>query len=276
MKKIILRYTLLAAFLCGGTACKQVAKLQNGAYIGPFYSVGNVYKTPEGLGPHIKRVAMMPLTSGRGNRNAERGVHQMQVVLTEEFSRNRVFDIVTVTPDRLQRIFGRRAIYADEPLPHDFLQTLQRETGCQAVLFTELTTFRAYPPVALGWKIHLFDLKSENLIWAVDEVFDGGQNPVANSLRKHIRKNHSAHNSAATELLVLDSPREMARYSLSELIPTIVKKNPKEITELAESIDSQKAPKNLEEMGPKPAPVVERTPKDTRKTAPLLAEPGAI
>ncbi|SVD53743.1 uncharacterized protein METZ01_LOCUS406597, partial [marine metagenome] len=138
MKKMILRYTLLAAFLCGGTACQQVAKLKNGAYIGPFYTVGNVYETPEGLEPHIKRVAMMPLTSGRGNRNAERGVHQMQAVLTEEFSRNRIFDIVTVTPGRLQRIFGRRAIYADEPLPHDFLQILQRETGCQAVLFTEL------------------------------------------------------------------------------------------------------------------------------------------
>ena len=74
------------------------------------------------------------------------------------------------------------------------MQILQKQTGCQAVLITELTTFRAYPPVALGWKIHLFDLESEKLIWAVDEVFDGGQNPVDNSLRRHIRKNHSTHN----------------------------------------------------------------------------------
>ena len=273
---MMLRYSLLAALFCGGTACQQVAKLNNGAYIGPFYTVGNVYETPEGLESHIKRVAMMPLTSGRGNRNAERGVPQMQAVLTEEFSRNRIFDIVTVTPDRSQRIFGRRAIYADEPLPHDFLQILQRETGCQAVLFTELTTFRAYPPVALGWKIHLFDLESEKLIWAVDEVFDGGQSPVANSLRRHIRKNHSTHNSAATEILVLDSPREMARYSLSELIPTLVKKNPKETVEVAESIDSQKVPEKPAEVGPKPAPSAEKVPEETKNPAPRREEPGAI
>ena len=276
MKKIILRYILIAAFLCGGTACKQVAKLRNGAYIGPFYTVGNVYENQEGLEPQIKRVAMMPLTSGRGNRGAERGVPQMQVVLTEEFSRNRIFDIVTVTSDRMQRMFSRRAIYADEPLPHDFLQILKRETGCQAVLFTELTTFRAYPPVALGWKIHLFDLESEKLIWAADEVFDGGQSPVANSLRRHIRKNHSTHNSAATELLVLDSPREMARYSLSELISTIVKKNPKEISQLAESIDSQKVPIQPVEVGPQPAPKIEKVPEDAKKSATPREEPSEI
>ena len=276
MKNMILRYTFLVVLLCGATACKQVAKLNNGAYVGPFYTVGNVYETLEGLEPHIKRVAIMPLTSGRGNRDAERGVPQMQAILTEEFSRNRIFDIVTVTPNRMQRMFGKKAIYADEPLPHNFLQTLQRQTGCQAVLFTELTTFRAYPPVALGWKIHLFDLESEKLIWAVDEVFDGGQSPVANSLRRHIRKNHSTHNSAATELLVLDSPREMARYSLSELIGTLMKKNPKEITELAETIDNQKVPEKTVEVGPQPAPLEEEAPKDAKKPATPREEPSEI
>jgi len=209
---------------------------------------------PNGLNENVRRVAILPLIPSRGNREAERGVAFLQPILTEEFSRNRIFDVVTVTPDRLRRLFHRQSIYADEPLPYDFLTTIHRETGCQAILFAELTTFRAYPPIALGWKLHLFDLESEKLIWAVDEVFDGGQSPVANSLRRHIRRNHASHGDAATKILVLDSPREMARFSLSQLTPTLMKKNPKVTVNPAEANGNQRVSEEPDVVGPKPAP----------------------
>jgi len=276
MKRILLQSFALACFLCGNTACKQISKLNEGAYIGPFYTVGNVYMNPTGLNENVRRVAMLPLIPSRGNRDAERGVPFMQPILTEEFSRNRIFDVVTVTPDRLRRLFHRHSIYADEPLPYDFLATIHRETGCQAILFAELTTFRAYPPVALGWKLHLFDLESEELIWAVDEVFDGGQSPVANSLRRHIRRNHSSHGDAATKILVLDSPREMARFSLSQLAPTLMKKNPKVAVNPAEANSSQRVSGEPDVVGPKPAPPDESTPEGSKNLEPTPPDSGAI
>ena len=278
MKRILIQSFTLASFLCSHIACKQISKLNEGAYVGPFYTVGNVYMAPTGLNANVRRVAILPLIPSRGNREAERGVLFMQPILTEEFSRNRIFDVVTVTPDRLKRLFDLQAIYADEPLPHDFLTTIRKETGCQAILFTELTTFRAYPPVALGWKLHLFDLESEELIWAVDEVFDGGQSSVANSLRRHIRKNHSTHGAAATEILVLDSPREMARFSLSQLTPTLMKKNPKVSVNPAEvnSNNSQKVSGEPDVVGPKPAPPVDSTPEGPKNPSPAPPDPGAI
>lgn len=263
---------LLAGLLALNTACQNVAKKDFGPYIGPFYTVGNVYMHPSGLPDEIRRVAVLPLIPSRGNRDAERGIHHTQSVFTEEFSRNRRLDLVTVTPDRLQRMFGRRAFYADEPLPFDFLPRLQTETGCQAVLFAELTTFRAYPPVALGWKLHLFDLESEELIWAVDEVFDGGTAPVSNSMKRFIRQKHSTHGAAATELLVLDSPREMARFSLSEVIPTLVKKIPQVAVNPAESNNSQNVSKEPATVGPQPAPPPE-TPTEGIEEVPEPAKP---
>jgi len=276
MKRILIQSFALAGFLCGNIACKQISKLNEGAYIGPFYTVGNVYMIPDGLNKNVRRVAILPLIPSRGNRDSERGVPYMQPILNEEFSRNRIFDVVTVTPDRLKRLFNRQAIYADDPLPHDFLTTIGKETGCQAILFAELTTFRAYPPVALGWKLHLFDLESEELIWAVDEVFDGGQSPVANSLRRHIRKNHSTHGAAATEILVLDSPREMARFSLSQLTPTLVKKSPKVAVNPAEANSSQKHSGETGIVGPKPASSAEPAPEGPENPAPTPPDPGAI
>ena len=263
---------LLVGLLALNTACQNVTNKNFGPYIGPFHVVGNVYMHPSGLSDEIRRVAVLPLIPSRGNREAERGIHHTQPVFTEEFSRNRRLDLVTVTPDRLQRMFGRRAFYADEPLPFDFLPRLQTETGCQAVLFAELTTFRAYPPVALGWKLHLFDLESEELIWAVDEVFDGGTSPVANSMKRFIREKHSTHGAAATDLLVLDSPREMARFSLSQVISTLMKKNPQVAMNPAESNSSQNVSEEPATVGPQPAPPPE-TPTEGIEEVPEPAKP---
>ena len=267
--KNTLSLTLLAALLLVGTACQNMSQRNLGPYFGPFHNIGNVYLAPSGLPDTVRRVAVLPLIPSRGNRDAERGLHAMQAVFTEEFARNRRVDVVTITADRLQRMFGRRGYYADEPLPFDFLPRLRTETDCQAVLFTELSTFRAYPPVALGWKLHLFDLESEELIWAVDEVFDGGEAAVANSLARHIRKSQASHQAAATEILVLNSPREMARFSIAEMITTLMKKNPQVAENPAEINSSQKVSREPATEGPSPAPQPE-TPAEAEENLPPM------
>ena len=224
--KPILKHSLLAGALALGlTGCAQIAQLSNPTYIGPFHTMDNVYQ-PDGLPATLQRVVVMPLVPGRGNRMTERGVPLMQPTFTEEFSRARVFEVVTLSSGHLEQLVGVRALHADSPLPFDFLEKIQKGSGCEAVLFAELTTFRAYPPIAIGWKLHLFDLKTEKLLWAVDEVFDTGQALVANALRRHMRERLTPNNVAPTEIIVLDSPRELARYSLGELISTLEQKNP--------------------------------------------------
>ena len=267
--KNTISFTLLATLLLGVTACQNLSERNLGPYFGPFHKIGNVYLAPSGLPDTVRRVAVLPLIPSRGNRDAERGLRSMQAVFTEEFSRNRRVDVVTITADRLERMFGRRGFYADEPLPFDLLPRLLAETGCQALLFTELSTFRAYPPVALGWKLHLFDLETEELIWAVDEVFDGGEAAVANSLASYIRKSHASHQSAATEILVLNSPREMARFSIAEMIPTLMKKNPQVAANPAEHNGSQKVSGEPATEGPSPAPQPE-TPAEAEENLPPM------
>jgi hypothetical protein len=239
MKSTMLQSLLAIALFLGSLGCAQITKQWDASRTGPFHTVANVYISPDGLPANLQRVAVMPLVPGRGNRSAERGVPLIQQLFTEELSRARIFDVVTLTPNRLDTLIGIRALYADSRLPVEFISKIKEETGCQALLFAELTTFRAYPPVAVGWKLHLFDLETETLIWAADEVFDGGQASVANALRLHIREKLSPNNAAATQLLVLDSPREMARFSLGEMIGTFSQKNPKVTLKSTDSTDSQ-------------------------------------
>ena len=252
MKSKILVSILFGALTLGSIGCAQIAKNWDPSYVGPFHKVGNVYTSPDGPSANLQRVAVMPLVPGRGNRAAERGVPLIRQVFTEELSRARVFDIVTVTPKRLDTLIGMRGLYADSRLPVEFISKIKEETGCQAVLFSELTTFRAYPPMAVGWKLYLFDLETEELVWAADEVFDAGQATVANALRRHIRERLSQNNVAATQLLVLDSPREMARFSLGELIGTFTQKNPKVMFKSADGTNSQSSSEIPEEASETP------------------------
>jgi hypothetical protein len=47
-----------------------------------------------------------------------------------------------------------------ESMPTNFFPTLQRRTGCDAVLFCELTEFKAYPPLVMGWRFKLVDVRT--------------------------------------------------------------------------------------------------------------------
>ena len=273
MKSTMLQSMLAGALFLGSLGCGQIAKLSDSSFTGPFHTVANVYISPDGLPANLQRVAVMPLVPGRGNRSAERGVPLIQQLFTEELSRARIFDVVTLTPDRLDTLIGIKALYADSRLPVEFISKIKEETGCQAVLFAELTTFRAYPPVAVGWKLHLFDLETEELIWAADEVFDGGQASVANALRRHIREKLSPNNAAATQLLVLDSPREMARFSLGELIGTFSQKNPKVTLKSADNTNSQSSSEMPEEASETPDPAEAESPE--KQENPTPPSPGS-
>jgi len=275
--KITRIFTLLAAgsLLVG---CALLERTDNGAYIGPFHAPSNTHLVPGGLPANVMRVAVMPLMPGRGNAPAERGAPLLQAVLTEELSRARLFEVVTITPHRLQSLFNERAIYADADLPFDFLPELAKETTCQAVLFCELTTFRAYPPIGVGWKLHLFNLEDGQLIWATDEVFDAGQTTVNNSLRRHIRERQSSSILAATELLILNSPRELGRYSLGAIFQLLSEKNAKEMLLAADNKDSQRVSGNPEPMEPPEGelqPEGPTVPEGSEDPAPLPPIPGA-
>ncbi len=272
---------ILTLIIAGGwlAGCTVLERTDNGAYMGPFHQPANAHLIPGGLPVELMRVAVMPLTPGRGNAPAERGVPLLQAVLTEELARARLFEVVTLTPARLHTLFGVRNMYADADLPYDFLPTLAKETGCQAVLFCELTTYRAYPPIAVGWKLHLFDLEEGRMVWATDEVFDAGQTTVNNSLRRHIRERQSSSHLAATELLILNSPRELARYSLGASLQHLSEKNAKEMLLAADKGDSQRVSGNPEPEAPpteEPQPPGPTAPEGSDDDpAPLPPIPGA-
>ena len=151
---------------------------------GPFHKIGNYYLINKRLPAEIRKVAMLPLTASQQSQSAVSGRESLQPILFGELSKSRLFEVLLIPSERLQEWTGQPTWRQDEELPADFLIKIKEETGCDAILFNQLTYYRPYPPLSIGWRLLLIKTNGE-VLWTLDEVFDAGEPHVANSARRH-------------------------------------------------------------------------------------------
>jgi hypothetical protein len=222
-------------------AAVLTAQADDGAKSGP--KVGNYYRASARLAEDVQRVLVLPLvpwgsaadgTARRPRRHpagltadARRvelaaGCEALETVLQAELVKTRKFEIVRITPDALRVQTGRASWSAEDPLPPKFFETLREAQGCDAVLFCQLTVFKAYAPMSVGWRLRLVDCRSQQTLWATDEVFDAAQREVQDEARHFGQKEswlmpwHKA-----DDWLVLRSPRRFGQFTLVTVLATL-------------------------------------------------------
>jgi hypothetical protein len=117
----------------------------------------------------MRRVAMLPLSGGGFTAEALRDV---TAAVQGELSRKTLFEVVPVSGADLEAICGQRQISSVESIPAALLHTLHERLGAEGVLFTDITAFHPYRPVAIGVRAKLVDIGSGAISWACDVVFD--------------------------------------------------------------------------------------------------------
>jgi len=205
-------------------------------YTGPFHKIGNYYLINQKLPPEIRRVAMLPLTTTQTSHAALAGRETFGPILYGELTKSRVFEVLRVSEDKLSQWTGKVGWSAHDELPADFLAKLREQTACDAILFSELSYYRAYPPVAIGWRLLLVKADDGEVLWSVDEIFDAGEPQVMNSARRYALENERANAELAREagsrtgplfqnkvpgLDWLNSPTQFAKYSANAAIETL-------------------------------------------------------
>ena len=182
----------------------------------------NVYAYPPKLSLDLRRVAVLPLAAETAKGDLPEGCEALTPVLWEQLVKTRKFEVVAVNADLLRRRTGRAAWTGTEDLPADFLAGLRREYGCDAVMFAELTTYHAYAPLAVGWRLKLVDARTGQILWAVDEQFDATHPAVARAARR-FEQNRPWFQLAGNEKdwVALNSPRQFGRYSAAALLETL-------------------------------------------------------
>ena len=208
---------LMAGLLLAGCATPEKHSSQSKSAGRP----QNVFLDTKVLPASLRRVAVLPLACEESAAALSDSCDTLRPGLMEELLRTRKFEVVSVNPEILRRRTGRADWTGAETLPVDFFSLLQRQYGCDAVFFCQLTTFRAYAPLTIGWRMKLVDARTQQIIWAADEVFDTKQPAVGVGAWLVEQGRQMVAVEFTDEWAVLNSPTRFGRYSASQLLATL-------------------------------------------------------
>jgi hypothetical protein len=200
----------------------------------------NTFVSSSELPVDLRRVVILPLASDTFNSPLSDGCQMLGPVLQAELIKTGKFEVVSADPETLRNCTGRLSWTGEEALPPNFFDSLKQFYGCDAVLFCELTTFRASPPLAIGWRLKLADVKSGKIIWAADEIYDANDSNVRKAAQLY-EKREQPHQSLVFHIYsflawcintptrtalddqwnILHSPRYFGQFSADQVLKTL-------------------------------------------------------
>jgi hypothetical protein len=189
--------------------------------IGPSYEPGNVFVSSATLPSSVRRVAVLPLTIQGSGRNLDAGRETLAPIVYSELAKSGRFELIMVSGKQLRSWTGRSVWTVTDKLPAEFLSRIQTETGCDAVLFSQLNRYDPYPPLAVGLAMHLVQTELAQVVWAVDEMVDASDPTVATGAQRFAARNVADANPIADSRDVLRSPRRFGQYSVNTLVSTL-------------------------------------------------------
>jgi hypothetical protein len=193
-----------------------------------YYHPANIYVYSTTLPASLRRVALLPVTtSGEvAAASQEAGVEALEPVLVSELEKTKRFEVVTVSHEQLRQWTGQSSWRADEALPHDFFDKLQKATGSDAVMFGQITRYQPYPPLVVGWKLNLAaklapDNAQPQILWSVDDVLDGGDPHMAHAARTYYSQHIQTEQTTGDPNTILRSPSLFGQFTLGVLFGTL-------------------------------------------------------
>lgn len=214
-----LRLCLAAAALVLAAAGCMNPAINDSARVGPFYHPAN-HTGDAQLPATLHRVVVLPIAGG-AVASAE-SVAALDPVFAAELQKQNRFEVVALTREDCLRRFRLPEIPSTAALPADFLARLRREYGADGVLFTDLTVFKPYRPLALGVRAKLATTGDDvRLVWTFDNLFSADDETVANSARHHFLGTDRQGVPTDVTRAVLQSPSRFASYVAAEMFATL-------------------------------------------------------
>lgn len=204
--RIVLLIVTAAALLQGCSLTQKAKDIWQGPP--PAFQAQNAYTTGT-LNDAIERVLILPLFYDSDNSP---DLKFLDAVFASELNKTLLFEVVPISRDALKKYAGREHLASIDLLPGNLLHTLKKAYGAQAIIFTDLTHYDPYRPIAFGLRCKLADLDNGNVIWAFDQVFDAGDPRVAQaamSFFEQLNTNPYPLNRAES---ILQSPQRFSRY----------------------------------------------------------------
>lgn len=183
---------------------------------GPFYQPANYLGEPS-LGG-IRRVVVLPLWGG--DVATEETVADLDPTILTALQHQRRFEVVSLSREDALRKFRTTSFSSAAALPHDLMAYLASEYAAEAVLFIDLTVYKPYPPLAVGFRAKLATIDGARLVWTFDDLFSADDARVANGARNHFLDLDRRIPADMTHG-VLQSPSRFATYATTAMFATL-------------------------------------------------------
>lgn len=216
-RRTALPLALLAAALWLG-GCETVPAHDDPVRFGPFYTPRN-FTGVNALPADIRRVVILPV-SADGIVPVETAL-TLDRVLASALQQQQRFEVVVLSREECARWFGASSFSSTAALPHGFLDHLATRHAADAVLFTDLTTYRAYRPQAIGLRAKLATVRDVRLLWNFDEIISADDPTVANSARRRYLKTDRATQPLDLSASALQSPSRFATFAAEAMFATL-------------------------------------------------------
>lgn len=186
--------------------------------LGPSYHPSNIYRETNALPSGLRRVALLPLTISTSSTLLNDGAEILEPLIYSELEKSHRFEVIPVTPQQMKRWTGQNCWRSDEALPPDLFARVSQATGCDAVLFAQLTHYTPYPPLAVGWKFNLVENPTNSsappeelkpqILWSADELLDAGEPSVTTGARAYYAEHVRDQAPSADGSIILNSPAQ--------------------------------------------------------------------
>jgi hypothetical protein len=167
--------------------------------------------------PPGSRVVMLPIYSTEMLGGAQR---DMDATFRAQLTPALPYEIVSISRPELERILGRAQISSTEAIPPETLRALRDKYAANAVLFTDITLYHPYRPIAIGVRTKLVSVDSLQILWAADRVVDSAEPATAEEAVRFADPNTKATSDRANQV-ILQSPRRFAGFVAHEIYSTL-------------------------------------------------------
>jgi hypothetical protein len=198
--------------------CASGPAFNDSARIGPFFKPHN-YHGDTVLPASLHRVLLLPVYAG--NVTEPESAVTLDAILLSALQKQARFEVVSLSRAECQQRFGAPEFSSVAALPHGLLDELARDYAVEAVLFVDLTEYRPYRPLGVGFRAKLATVQDVHLIWSFDEAFSATSPEVENSVRHYYIAQSAGNPSVDMTASALQSPSRFAAYAADAMFGTL-------------------------------------------------------
>lgn len=181
------------------------------------YQATNVYAL-EYIPATMIRIAVLPADHPYDDPST---LERFDSTILTELSKKQLFEMVPVSRDYMKKHFGVRQINSTQSLPISMMARISEDFQAQGVLFTDVTQYHPYRPIRIGIRSKIADIRSGELVWVFDDVFDSAQPDVTAASRRYAREVYYDRFPLDSADSMLHSPQRFSHYVLHEAFATL-------------------------------------------------------